>query len=242
MQANSFEHQPFDNSNIIRDRTPGLANSRDSAVDDSVHAVSEPTLFHGYYTSCMEMYADATTVIAYLDSHRDWFKRCAHPMSTEPLGETGYALSIGRFGSFGYEVEPKIGLDLLPQENGVYRIRTMPVPNYEPPGYDVDFQAVLNLVEVDSATALQNLQIDREAASQLPPVMTRVEWELNLLVSLHFPRFIQALPKTLIQTTGDRLLNQIVRQVSRRLTAKVQDDFHNTTQVNPLKKRNGIFR
>jgi hypothetical protein len=41
-----------------------------------------------------------------------------------------------------------------------------------------------------------------------------------------FPKFIRRLPQGLIQGTGDRVLAQIVRQVSRRLTAKVQDDFH----------------
>jgi hypothetical protein len=34
------------------------------------------------------------------------------------------------------------------------------------------------------------------------------------------------LPEGLVQTSGDRLLRQIVRQVSRRLTWKVQEDFH----------------
>ncbi|NEQ25862.1 MAG: DUF1997 domain-containing protein, partial [Microcoleus sp. SIO2G3] len=42
----------------------------------------------------------------------------------------------------------------------------------------------------------------------------------------HFPRFIHALPKAIVQSTGDRLLNRVVREVSRRLTRKVQQDFH----------------
>ncbi len=98
------------------------------------------------------------------------------------------------------------------QEEGIYRIRTIPIPDYQPPGYDVDYQASLQLIENDAYTS--NAEV------------TRVEWELDLVVSLHFPRFIQRLPKSLIQSTGDRLLNQIVRQVSRRLTRKVQEDFH----------------
>jgi hypothetical protein len=55
-----------------------------------------------------------------------------------------------------------------------------------------------------------------------------VEWELDLTVTVQFPRFIQRLSKSLVQTTGDRLLRQIVRQISRRLTYKVQEDFHFT--------------
>ena len=61
--------------------------------------------------------------------------------------------------------------------------------------------------------------------------ITRVEWELDLIVNLHFPKFIQRLPKSLIQSTGDRLLNQIVRQVSRRLTRTVQEDFHQSLGI-----------
>lgn len=231
MQANSAEHQPLESSNSILGITSGLVDVNHSAVDDSICPITEPTYFHGYYTSCMEMYADAHTVANYLDGHHDWFKRCAHPMKVEPLGENGYDLTIGRFGSFGYDVEPKIGLDLLPQNNGVYRIQTIPIPGYEALGYEVDFQAAMYLVEADSEALSTG---NGECSSNR---MTRVEWELTLKVTVHFPRFIHALPKPLIQTTGDRLLNQIVRQVSRRLTVKVQDDFHSTRNIASPKKR-----
>lgn len=166
-----------------------------------------PSKFHSYHQDCMEMYAPIDQVAEYLNSHSTWFARCAEPMRVESLGENGYALVIGKFGSFGYEVEPKIGLELLAPEEGKYRIRTIPVPGYQAPGYDVDYNASMQLVE-----SLEQV--------------TRVEWELDLIVELHFPRFIQRLPHSLIQSTGDRLLNQIVRQVSRRLTRKVQEDFH----------------
>ncbi|MFM6594392.1 MAG: DUF1997 domain-containing protein, partial [Dolichospermum sp.] len=54
----------------------------------------------------------------------------------------------------------------------------------------------------------------------------RVEWELDLVVELHFPKFIQRLPHALIQSTGNRILNQIVHQISRRLTRQVKQDFY----------------
>lgn len=237
MQANSFDHPPLDNSSMMLGISTGFVNGGEAAVDESVHPVSDPTYFRGYYTNFMEMYADSQTVAAYLDAHREWFTRCARPMKTDALGENGYALTIGKFGSFGYDVEPKIGLDLLPQENGVYHIRTIPIPDYEAPGYEVDFQAAMHLVEVDRATAVKELHLDAETASHLPEVVTKVDWDLNLVVCVQFPRFIQALPKTLVQSTGDRLLNQIVRQVSRRLTLKVQEDFHTTHSISFLKKR-----
>ncbi|RCJ34118.1 hypothetical protein A6770_17465 [Nostoc minutum NIES-26] len=182
-------------------------------------SVGTPTKFYGRYSDCMEMYAPADTVVKYLNAHGSWFTRCAEPMKVQPLGENGYALTIGRFGSFGYEVEPKIGLELLPPDEGVYRIRTIPIPDYQPPGYDVDYRASLQLRDL------------AQDASNNPGEVTRVEWKLDLVVQLHFPRFIQRLPKSLIQSTGDRLLNQIVRQVSRRLTRKVQEDFHQSLEV-----------
>lgn len=187
-----------------------LPETEDAGTDPTGTA----TKFYGHYSDCMEMSAKIDTVAMYLNTHSSWFSRCAEPMKVQPLGENGYALIIGCFGAFGYEVEPKIGLELLPADEGVYRIRTIPIPGYQAPGYDVDYRAALQLKEKDG---------DSE--------VTRVEWELDLVVCLHFPRFIQRLPKSLIQVTGDRLLNKIVRQVSRRLTRKVQEDFHQSLGI-----------
>jgi len=225
MQANSLDNQSFDVPPRILE-FPNTNEAHESRPEDGAEVMiaesAEPIHFRGYYTNCMEMWAKPQTVEDYLDVHSEWFRRCASPMTAEPLGENGYALSIGKFGALGYEVEPKIGLHLLPQdEDGFYRIETIPIPDYTPPGYDVDFKAALHLIE---------LPIDEAAAAKLPAdaprVMSGVEWELHLDVAIHFPRFIHALPQSLIQSTGDRLLNQIVRQVSRRLTLKVQEDFH----------------
>ena len=236
MQANSAEHFPIDAASPILGATAGQVDGiplTDSQTEETAQQIAEPTCFYGTFASCMEMYAEASTVAQYLDAHRSWFPRCAHPMKSEPIGENGYALTVGKFGSFGYEVEPKVGLDLLPQHEGIYRIETIPVPGYEPPGYDVDFQAALQLVEAAPDLSLFSAQNQK----LLPPKLTCVEWELNLKVTVQFPRFIHALPSSIIQTTGDRLLNQIVRQVSRCLTHKVQEDFHQTIGVPFPKKR-----
>jgi Protein of unknown function (DUF1997) len=191
------------------------------AEDAIAHAnAGTPTKFYGRYEDAMEMYAPAEAVAGYLNSHACWFSRCAEPMKVQPLGENGYALVIGRFGSFGYEVEPKIGLELLPPDEGIYRIRTIPIPDYTPPGYDVDYRASLQLVEKSANAACTSVG-----------EVTQVAWELDLTVYVYFPKFIQRLPKSLVQSTGDRLLNQIVRQVSRRLTRKVQEDFHHSLGI-----------
>jgi hypothetical protein len=227
MQANSAEHYS-ETAHIILEST--TESVEDYGLTHIEAQEAEPTPFYGSFSSHMEMYAEPEQVAQYLDAHREWFPRCAHPMKVESIHDNGYALTIGRFGSFGYEVEPKVGLELLPQDSGVYRIQTIAIPGYEPPGYEVDFRAALRLVAATPDPS-------QFAPGKAPTQLTRVEWELDLKVLVQFPRFIQRLPKSLVQTTGDRLLNQIVRQVSRCLTHKVQEDFHDNAQLALPKKR-----
>jgi Protein of unknown function (DUF1997) len=197
--------------------------------DQSPDRLLDITRFQSHFRGGMELYADVQQVANYLDAHRGWFFRCAQPMQVEPIGENGYVLTIGQFGSFGYQVEPKIGLDLLPQDAGVYRIQTVTLPEQDSQGYQVDFQAAMHLVE-------QELAVDSELAELGIRHCTHVDWHLDLGVLIHFPRFIHRLPKTLVQHTGDRLLSQIVKQVSNRLTAKVQADFHATLGISVPKR------
>jgi hypothetical protein len=233
MQSYRSTEQPAEVPNGVMHPASVLSNADYSAsvTKDAAQLVNEPIRFYSQFKDHMEMCADARTVAQYLDQHHEWFRRCAYPMKVEPIGTSSYALLIGRFGSFGYEVEPKIGLDLQPQHDGVYRIETVPVPGYSTVGYDVDFQAAMELVEVPAEEG-EDTQRDRGVQS----VITRVQWQLDLTVMIQFPRFIHALPKPLIQSTGDRLLRQIVRQVSTRLTRKVLEDFHQTHQI-PIPKR-----
>ena len=102
------------------------------------------------FADVMEMRAPSCTVADYLDHHDGWFRRCAAPMTVQPLGPNGYALTLGRFGNFGFEVEPTIGLELLPQSEGVYRIvtTTLSAPDASLQEiYDVEFNAALQLEE-----------------------------------------------------------------------------------------------
>lgn len=169
--------------------------------------------YGSHFADLMEMRAPASQVSQYLDCHEGWFRRCAAPMTVTPLGRNGYQLTLGRFGNFGFEVEPTIGLELLPQNAGVYRILTVPVHGQDDglDGlYDVEFNAALRLDEGDGDT--DNL--------------TLVRWELDLGVWIRLPGVVTLLPDNLVQSSGDHLLRQIVRQISRRLTWKVQEDFH----------------
>ena len=220
MQSQPTDPSDFANPNFARSADAGTSGTPPQPPHGAETLLNEPNLFSSQFIDCMEMNADAQTVAQYLDVHQDWFGRCAHPMQVEAIGENSYALIIGHFGAFGYDVEPKVGLNLLPHEEGIYRIQTVPVPGAVFLGYEVDFQAALKLVEHSSPTAK----------------MTQVQWQLDLHVSIQFPRFIHALPESLIQNTGDRVLRQVVRQVSRRLTHKVQEDFHSSRNL-PMPKR-----
>lgn len=201
---------------VIWGATSGFTNLGETLAGEPV--AKEQTRFYTLFIDSMEMLASRDRVAKYFDVHQEWFRRCAQPMQAEPKGKNGYILTIGRFGAFGYEVEPKIGLELNPaDQQGVYRIETIPVPDYVPPGYDVDFKATMQLVELDG--------------EGLNSVKTQVQWRLDLTVDLWFPKFIRALPQSMIQKTGDRLLSKIVRQVSARLTHKVQKDFHTSLNL-----------
>jgi hypothetical protein len=171
--------------------------------------------YSSQFADLMEMRAPTAVVGTYLDRHEGWFRRCAAPMRVVPLGRSGYALTLGRFGNFGFEVEPTIGLELLPQCEGVYRILTVPgvaanAGSLDEQLYDVEFNA--------------SLELEQEQGSE--QALTEVRWQLDLSVWIKLPGVITLLPEGLVQSSGDHLLRQIVRQISRRLTWKVQEDFH----------------
>ncbi len=183
--------------------------------------------YSSQFSDLMEMRAPAHTVEAYLDRHEGWFRRCASPMRVEPLERNGYVLTLGRFGNFGFEVEPTIGLELLPQSAGVYRIGTVPPEQFQPglrDLYDVEFNAALRLDEQHAESPI-----------------TEVRWELDLSVWIKLPAVIGLLPESLVQSSGDHLLRQIVRQVSRKLTWKVQEDFHATHNLECPPRRRAQF-
>jgi hypothetical protein len=182
--------------------------------------------FRNHYIGKMDLLADKQTVMKYLDAHQGWFRRCAHPFKADLIGETGYAMGIGKVGALGFKVDARVGLNLLPpDQNCVYRIVTIPIPEQEPQVYEVDFHAEMRLEE-----KLLELRIG-ENPDHISPLITAIEWDLNLTVSLHFPSFIQKLAKDMIQKTGDSVLGFIVQRVSKSLTAKVQDDFHKTHEI-----------
>lgn len=200
-------------------------------------------LFRVSYLGSMDMYSDTETVAKYLNAHEDWFCQCAQPMQAEPLKENGYILTVGCFGSLGYEVEPKIAIVLNPAVDGLYTMETAPIPDYNPPGYEVNYQASMELQEItreDNNSQKTRLNLFKNPTKKnIPATITQVNWTMNLEVRVKFPKFIHKLSSTLVQSTGDRLLSQIIRQISPRLTYKVQRDFHTRYEL-PIPPKNSL--
>lgn len=182
-------------------------------------------VFNVSFNGRMDMYSDIKTVADYLNAHEGWFCRCAQPMKVEPLSDNGYILTVGKFGSFGYEVEPKIGVVLKAPVNHIYSMHTVSLPDHDE-GYEVNYHAKMQLEEIRGDTIKASKKSLFSQQASIPHTITKVTWDLDLKVKVEFPEFISKLSANLIQVTGDRLLAQIVRQISPRLTYKVQQDFH----------------
>jgi hypothetical protein len=176
----------------------------------------------------MDMYSNIQTVAEYLDNHEGWFVRCASPMRAEPFGDNGYTLTVGHYEAFGYEVEPQMTVILDPPQNGSYVMYSVPNPNFNPSAYEVSYQSTMNLEEmtIDDASAKIKRIYQNPDLFNLASSFTRINWRLQLAVKVRFPSFIYKLPLSVIDKTGTRMLAEIVRQVSPRLSYKVQKDFH----------------
>jgi hypothetical protein len=189
--------------------------------------------YRSQFSDQMEMMSASSQVEEYLDRHQGWFKRCAAPMRVHPVDAQSYDLTLGKFGNFGFEVEPTIALRLLPQHKGIYRIETIPSsPKAQDLSehYDVDFQASMHLIPMQGSSDQHN-----------EPLGTSVQWDLDLSVWIRLPKVITILPDQLVQSSGDHLLKQIVRQISRRLTWKVQEDFHSSHDLICPPQRRAAF-
>ncbi|NJN75567.1 MAG: DUF1997 domain-containing protein [Synechococcaceae cyanobacterium RL_1_2] len=212
-----------------------------SGVDDIDHsAVFE---FSTHFQGCMEMFRPLEQVEAYLKNHQQWFARCSEPMQVETLGEDGYIISIGQFGALGYSLIPKFAVMVSPPVDHFYDTHSVPVPGYTPPGYEVDYKAPMHLEEV----AIEDTMADvtkffrKHNLDQCPDRITQVHWDLYLDVKIKFPKFVTRLGNCIIQKTGDRVLSEIIKQISPRLTLKVQNDFHHQLGIPTLPKQSRKF-
>ncbi|BAQ63313.1 DUF1997 domain-containing protein [Geminocystis sp. NIES-3709] len=202
---------------------------RNNPITESELEISsqDPVVFQTHFGGIMEMYSDLDTVANYLNDHQGWFVRCAMPMKAEPFGENGYTLIIGCYGAFGYNVEPQMTVILEPPQANFYYMYSVPNPEFSHEGYEVDYHSKMYIESIPFPSASKGIiEVYNKQKQQTPSEITKVNWQLNLQVKVRFPRFIYKLPLSLLQDTGDRLLSQIVKQVSPRLSYKVQKDFH----------------
>jgi len=177
--------QPIESSQFAVLQQLLLTKNTQISSGELEKSATKPVYFQANFADCMEMHSSAGKVADYLANHQDWFCSCATPMKTELLGNNAYILAIGRLGALGYQVETKIAIVLEPEINGRYLMQNIPVPNYNPGGYEVDYKAIMELVEIPGNE-----------------VKTNINWQIHLGVRVKFPKFIDKLPLSLIQTTG----------------------------------------
>jgi hypothetical protein len=201
---------------------------------DNLRQSTDPQVrcYTSSFADRMEMLAPTAVVADYLDRHEVWFERCAAPIQVKSLDRQSYGLTLGRFGNFGFEIEPTISLRLLPQDQLIYRIETTDLAWGD--------STLRNLYEVDFQARME-LKPWAEAEGMDPGLATAVSWNLDLSVWVRLPQVITVLPDGLVQSSGDHLLRQIVRQVSRRLTWKVQEDFHAQYSLKCPPRRRAAF-
>ena len=201
---------------------------------DNLRQSTDPQVrcYTSSFADRMEMLAPTAVVADYLDRHEVWFERCAAPIQAKSLDRQSYGLTLGRFGNFGFEIEPTISLRLLPQDQLIYRIETTDLAWED--------STLRNLYEVDFQARME-LKPWAEAEGMDPGLATAVSWNLDLSVWVRLPQVITVLPDGLVQSSGDHLLRQIVRQVSRRLTWKVQEDFHAQYSLKCPPRRRAAF-
>jgi serine/threonine protein kinase len=173
------------------------------------HYLIFPYAFRNKSTGTIFLKGNIEQVISYIDAHPQWLPRCILPLKANLIAKNAYSLNIGKIGALGYEIEPTVKLYMNEIKVGEYQIKTKPIADKDPNGYHVDFLSNIRLTDLSGAKGS----------------LTRIDWELVLVTQLDFPLFITLLPTTLIQKTGDLILNTTVKQVSENFSEKISLDF-----------------
>jgi len=146
----------------------------------------------------------------YLRHHQSWIHRCFKPLTVQPLGGADYRLQFFRIGGLGFELEPHFAITIWEDPQHCFRLSSLDLPEDEPLPYRVDCQATFRI----------------EERVQEPTAITRVYWGLILKVDIELPGFLQALSRPLVQKVGIKVVNQVTRSMSDRLTHNVCTDFY----------------
>jgi len=157
----------------------------------------------------VDLETDRETLACYLRGHGQWIQRCFQPLRVEPLSAETYRLQFFRMGGLGFELEPSFGIKIWPEEDYLFRLTSIELPGDAALPYRVDCQASFRLEELPGSSAT-----------------TRVHWDLQLNIRLHLPKFLQVLPRKLVQKVGSQVVQQVTRSLSNRFTHNVCSDFY----------------
>ncbi len=159
----------------------------------------------------VDLETDRETLACYLRGHSQWIQRCFRPLQVEPLSSEIYRLQFFRMGGLGFELEPSFGVKIWPEEDYLFRLTSIELPGDAALPYWVDCRASFRLEELAGS-----------------PATTRVHWDLHLNIRLHLPKFLQVLPRKLVQRVGNQVVQQVTRGLSDRFTHNVCSDFYDS--------------
>lgn len=160
----------------------------------------------------VDLETDRLTLAHYLHDHAEWIERCFKPLKVFPLSPETYKLQFFRIGGLGFELEPCFGVKIWPEQDSVFWLSSIDLPEEEGLPYSVDCLSYFRLEELD---------LDSHHGP-----LTRVHWDLKLDIWMQLPGFLQALPYPLVYRVGARVVNQVTRSMSDRLTHNVCTDFY----------------
>lgn len=133
------------------EQNPLIDEVNESPTDSSLSF--PPVTFQANFVGMMEMYSDEETVCNYLSDHQGWFVRCAEPMKAVPFGNNGYTLIVGRYGAFGYYVEPQMSVILEPPQSMHYAMYSVANPEFNHQGYSVNYRSEMDIESIPVALA-----------------------------------------------------------------------------------------
>ncbi len=179
----------------------------------------------------VDLQTDAPTFATYLDSHRDWMERCFKPLKVLPLTDDSYKVQFFRIAGLGLEVEPCFGIQLWSEDRSLFRLRSIELPMEAETPYQITCLSSFRLEPLEPASPLSGYSAGgfvRETSRGSSPPMIRVHWHLNLLVGMELPGLVKSLPSAFVHRVASRIVNQVTRSMSERLTRNVCSDFYQT--------------
>jgi hypothetical protein len=154
------------------------------------------------------METEREPLAAYLGEHQEWIDRCFKPLKVFPLSESTYKLQFFRIGGLGFELEPCFGVEIWAEEDYLFRLGSIDLPSDADLPYTVDCQSYFQLRDLPDSG------------------MTQVNWDLELDIWMELPCFLSAFPHSLVYNVGAKVVRQVTRRMSDRLTHNVCTDYY----------------